>query len=110
MEGGLVKEDQAQDEEDHQDPEGLVLVAGNLANKGNHKGPKHGGSLAEDVVDAKVLGGFFLGNEFGKIGPGQGLDGSLEHAYQGGQDPKVGQGLQEDGKDGDAGIGQDGNH
>ena len=87
-----VCEEEADETDQKHDGQGAhahVHAAGELDDGGYQGGSRKSGALAADVVDAEVFPGFVWGNDLGKIGAGQGLDGSLENTHTDGQDPEL---------------------
>ena len=104
---GHAEEEHAEDEEDGDGSHAVVQMTGQLGDQAHDGGSHDGSALAADVQEAKVLAGFFGGNDLCEVGSGQSLDAALEHAYADGQDPELPFAGQEEGEAGDAEVGGD---
>ena len=69
--------------------------------------PRKEAPLAADVEQAEVFARFFLRDDLGKVAAAQRLHTALEHTHHHGKHPELPLTLQEEGKDGNAGIGRD---
>jgi len=77
-----------------------------LADYGNYSGTYKGSTFSADVHKAVVFATLFSGDNFAEVGTAQSLNAALEHTNQHCQHPELPLGQQEDGKDGNAGVGK----
>ena len=104
--GGNAEQHKADDKQDGNGAHTHVGAAGQLAAHADDHSAKEGGTLAADIEQTEVFAGFFLRDDLGKVAAAQCLHTALEHTHHHGQHPELPLTLQEEGKDGNAGIGR----
>lgn len=99
----------ADDKQEGDGDDAIAGVARELGDNADEQGAGKGRALAENVVKAKVLGRFLLGDDLGKIGAGQSLDSPLKDSDTDRQKPEFPRLIQLNGKEGDEKIADDPN-
>ena len=106
---GFGKQQNTNDEHDNQCANANVLTSAGLRDDGNQRCSHKRSAFAADVKKPKILSGFFWRNYLAKIGTGKGLNSTLEHTDTYSQNPELPLVGQENGKNGNAGIGDNAN-
>ena len=85
------KKDKAGQEKERHQSHGNVDGAAREFYPGDDGGAEKGGAFGKNIIDSEVFPGIFCRNDLGKIASGQGLNGSLEHAYAQGHEAELNQ-------------------
>ena len=103
------KQHKADDKQKGDGDNAIAGVAGELGDHADQQCAGKGRAFAENVVKAKILGGFLLGDDLGKVGPRQSLNAALEDGDTDRQKSEFPRPIQLNGKEGDEKIADDSN-